>query len=71
MSRFFFYDLLLKDDNKHLLAIAGPFNINKANISFSEADSDVYSEEYYDEKNADKQMKALVAQLENKPVEGD
>ncbi len=66
MSRFFFYDLYLKDDEQHFLAEAGPYNINKTSISFSEASGDVFGKEYYDEKNADKQMKALVQQLNKK-----
>jgi len=66
MSRFFFYDLFLKNDNTHWLAVAGPYNINKTSISISEATSDVYAKEQYDEKNADKQMKALVQQMNKK-----
>jgi uncharacterized protein YbaP (TraB family) len=64
MSRFFFYDLFLKDDNTHWLAVAGPYNINKTGVSLSEAYSDNYTNEQYDEKNADKQMDALVKQME-------
>ena len=66
MSRFFFYDLHLKDEDQHFLAVAGPYNINKTGISFSEASGDVYGKEEYDEKNADKQMKALIQQLSKK-----
>jgi hypothetical protein len=63
MSRFFFYDLYLKGDDAHWLAVAGPYNINKTGISLSEAKSDVYTNEQYDEKNADKLMTALVKQM--------
>ncbi len=63
MSRFFFYDLYLKDDDAHWLAVAGPYNINKTDISFSGAKSDVYANEQYDEKNSDKLMTALVKQM--------
>ncbi len=63
MCRFFFYDLFMKDDNEHWLSVAGPYNINKTGISFSEAQSDVYSAEQYDVKNADAQMIALVKQM--------
>lgn len=66
MNRFFFYDLLLKNDNEHQLVAAGPFNMNKTSISLSEAGSDVYSVEQYDMKNADEQMKALVLQMSGK-----
>jgi hypothetical protein len=48
------------------LAVAGPYNINKTSISILEATSDVYAKEQYDEKNADKQMKALVQQMNKK-----
>jgi hypothetical protein len=64
MSRFFFYDLFLKSDDEHQLAVAGPYNINKTGISFSEAQSGVYVVVPYDEKDADEQMKALVKQME-------
>jgi uncharacterized protein YbaP (TraB family) len=66
MTRFFFYELHLKDDDQHFLAVAGPYNINKTSISFSEALADVYGKEQYDEKNAEKQMKMLVQQLSGK-----
>jgi uncharacterized protein YbaP (TraB family) len=63
MSRFFFYDVYAKDDDQHWIAVAGPYNINKISISFSEAQSDVYTKEQYDEANADQQMKELVEQM--------
>jgi hypothetical protein len=63
MCRFFFYDLFMKEDNEHWLSVAGPYNINKTGISFSEAQSAVYSAEQYDVKNADAQMIALVKQM--------
>jgi uncharacterized protein YbaP (TraB family) len=63
MCRFFFYDLFTKGDNEHRLAVAGPYNINKTGISYSEAQSDVYVVVPYDEKDADEQMKALVKQM--------
>lgn len=66
MNRFFFYDLYLKNDDAHWLAVAGPYNINKTGISFSEAQSGVYANEQYDEKNADKLMTALVKEMGEK-----
>lgn len=66
MSRYFFYELHLKDDDQRFLAVAGPYNINKTSISFSEASADIYGKEQYDEKSAEKQMKMLVQHLSEK-----
>ena len=63
MSRFFFYDLYLKDDDQHFLAVAGPYNINKTSISFSASESRVYTAAQYDPENAVQQMAALVQEM--------
>ena len=62
--RFFFYDVFLNEDNEHWLAVSGPFNMNRTEISLSEAKSELYSEEQYDDTNSANQMKALVGQME-------
>lgn len=63
MCRFFFYDLHLNDEDEHWLVAAGPYNINKMGISYSEANGKVYAKEQYDETNADSQMNALVKKM--------
>ena len=63
LRRFFFYDLYLKTDSEHYLVVAGPFNINKTIVSFSDAYRDVYSTEQYDTNKLDKQIKALLNQI--------
>ena len=63
-SRFFFYDVFMAEDNEHWLVASGPYNMNRADVSFSEAGSDLYSEEQYDSSNAANQMKAIVEQME-------
>ena len=64
MSRFFFYDVFISDEEEHWLAVAGPYNTDKTDISFSEARAEVYSEEQYDHSKSVIQMKALITQME-------
>ncbi len=44
MSRFFFYDVFISDEEEHWLAVAGPYNMDRTDISLSEASGEVYSE---------------------------
>jgi uncharacterized protein YbaP (TraB family) len=62
--RFFFYDVFLNEDNEHWLAVSGPFNMNRVDVSLPEAKSDVYSTEQYNASNMESQMMALVDQME-------
>jgi len=64
MSRFFFYDVFISDEEEHWLAVAGPYNTDQKDISFSEARAEVYSKEQYDHSKSVIQMKALITQME-------
>jgi uncharacterized protein YbaP (TraB family) len=63
-SRFFFYDVFNIGEDEHLLAVAGPYDLDRTDLSISEARSEVYSKEKYEFSKALAQMKALIAQME-------
>ena len=63
-SRFYFYDVYVVDDDEHWLAVAGPYNVDRKDISLSAARAEVYSEATYDASELKSQMDALIKQME-------
>jgi uncharacterized protein YbaP (TraB family) len=61
--RFFFYDVFLEESNEHWLAVSGPFNLNRTDISLAQASSEIYQREEYDVSNAENQMKTMVEEM--------
>jgi uncharacterized protein YbaP (TraB family) len=64
MFRFFFYNVFISDEEEHWLAVAGPYNMDRTDISLSEARGEVYSKEQYETSKSVIQMKALISQME-------
>ncbi|HET7002856.1 MAG TPA: hypothetical protein VFI33_16135, partial [Puia sp.] len=62
--RFFFYDVFISDEEEHWLAVAGPYNMDRNDISLSEARGEIYSEEHYDHSKSVIQMNAVVMKME-------
>ena len=67
--RFFFYDVFMEEDNEHWLAVAGPFSLNRTDISYTGASSKLFSDEQYDDTKQAAQMKTLMDQLEKESAE--